>query len=227
MSGECNEFIEAMERDISRRSALKRLGCGLAGVSLASAFVSCRSTSVISTGKGTHMSLTATDVINMLGLKPHPTCGFVTETFRSTQRIPAEALPGFGGDRPRGSVLYFMVTPEAQIRLHRIRSDQMYHHYMGDPLEVLLLYPDGSGEVKAVGTDLTTGMRPQLFIPGNTFHISRLREGANFTLLGTTEWPGVEPPDVELGDAEKLTASYSAFREQINAFLKSHSVAAR
>jgi predicted cupin superfamily sugar epimerase len=71
--------------------------------------------------------------------------------------------------RPFGSVLYFMVTPEARIRLHRIRSDQMYHHYLGDPLEVLLLYPDGSGAVQMVGSDLAAGARPQLFIPGGTF----------------------------------------------------------
>ena len=75
------------------------------------------------------MSLTATQTIGLLGLTPHPTCGFVTETYRSTHRIAAQALPGgYEGDRPLGerplgSVLYFLVTPEAQIRLHRIRSD--------------------------------------------------------------------------------------------------------
>lgn len=59
----------------------------------------------------------------------------------------------YEGGRPFGSVLYFMVTPEARIRLHRIRPDQMYHHYLGDPLEVLLLYPDGNGAVQRVGSD--------------------------------------------------------------------------
>jgi predicted cupin superfamily sugar epimerase len=137
---------------------------------------------------------TAKQIVEMLGLKPHPTCGFVAETYRSKQQIPQQALPRtYEGSRPFGSVLYFIVTPEAQIRLHRIRSDQMYHHYLGDPLEVLLLYPDGHGDLKVVGSDLAGGMRPQLFIPGGTFHISRLRKGSSFALLGTTEWPGVEP----------------------------------
>ena len=53
----------------------------------------------------------------------------------------------------------------------------MYHHYLGDPLEVLLLYPGGKGEVRWVGPDLAAGMRPQLFIPANTFHVSRLPVG--------------------------------------------------
>lgn len=165
------------------------------------------------------MVLTAQQIIDLLGLKPHPTCGFVAETFRSQQRIPQPALPAmYEGGRPFGSVLYFMVTPEARIRLHRIRSDQMYHHYLGDPLEVLLLYPDGSGAVQVVGSDLAAGARPQLFIPGGTFHVSRLRAGSSYSLLGTTEWPGVEPPDVELGNRENLTATHLAYRDQINDF---------
>ena len=83
--------------------------------------------------------LTAERIIALLDLKPHPTCGFVAETYRAQERIPDEALPtAYAGSRPLASVLYFMVTVDAQIRLHRIRSDQMYHHYLGDPLEVLL-----------------------------------------------------------------------------------------
>ena len=166
--------------------------------------------------------LTSERVIELLGLKPHPTCGFVAETYRAKERIPDEALPTvYGGSRPFASVLYFMVTARASIRLHRIRSDQIYHHYMGAPLEVLLLYPDATGDVKVVGPDLAAGMRPQLLIPGGTFHTSRLPTGSAstaFALLGTTEWPGFEPPDLELGDPEKLTASYPALQREIQDF---------
>jgi hypothetical protein len=136
-------------------------------------------------------------------------------------QIPTSDLPhvyGNEGARPLGAVLYFLVTPEACLQLHRIRSDQMYHHYLGDPLDVLLLYADGRGEIATIGNDLPAGMRPQLFIPGGTFHVGRLRPGARYALLGTTEWPAVEPPDVEVGDREKLFASYPAMREQIAAF---------
>ena len=94
------------------------------------------------------MELDPEEIRQLLGLSPHPTCGFVAETYRATGRIPATALPGeYGGSRPFGTALYFLVTPEAHIVLHRIRSDQQYHHYLGDPLEVLLLRPDGSGGV--------------------------------------------------------------------------------
>jgi len=168
--------------------------------------------------------LTAERIIELLGLKPHPTCGFVAEIYRTQERIPDEALPtAYAGSRPLASVLYFMVTADAQIRLHRIRSDQMYHHYLGEPLEVLLLYPDGIGEIKIIGADLAAGMRPQLLIPGGTFHTSRLRNTSartGFALLGTTEWPGFESPDLELADPTKLIAAYPTLRREIEAFTK-------
>ena len=135
--------------------------------------------------------LTAERIIALLDLKPHPTCGFVAETYRAQERISDEALPtAYAGSRLFASVLYFMVTVDAQIRLHRIRSDQMYHHYLGDPLEVLLLYPNGTGEITIIGPDLVAGMRPQVLIPGGTFHTSRLQTlnvRTGFALLGTKE----------------------------------------
>lgn len=158
-----------------------------------------------------------------LGLKRHPTCGFVTETYRSRLEVPHGALPDmYEAARPVGSALYFMVTPDAQIVLHRIRSDQLYHHYAGDPLEVLLLYPDGHGEVRLCGHEVTRGMSPQLFIPGNTFHMSRLIPHHGFALLGSTEWPGVEPPDVEVGDVEKLVKAYPAMESELRSFAQAH-----
>ena len=162
---------------------------------------------------------TAEEIKAMLGLEPHATCGLLAETYRSPLKIPAGALPpAYQSERPYASALYFLVTPEAQIVMHRIRSDQLYHHYLGDPLEVLMLFPDGTGAVAAVGSDLAAGERPQLFIPGGTFHTSRLASEASFALLASTEWPGVEPPDVEHGDIEELIMAYPDFREQIRAF---------
>jgi predicted cupin superfamily sugar epimerase len=164
------------------------------------------------------MNLRVDEIKAMLGLERHPTCGFVAETYRSLLEIPTRALPeAYESARPYASALYFLVTPDAQIVMHRIRSDQLYHHYLGDPLEVLMLYPDGSGAVAIVGSDLGSGMRPQLLVPGGTFHTSRLAPGAGYALLASTEWPGVEPPDVEQGDIDVLAEAYPEFREEIYA----------
>jgi predicted cupin superfamily sugar epimerase len=158
-------------------------------------------------------------IIELLGLKPHGTCGFMGETYVSDLQIPAGSLPAdYQGGRPLGGVFYFLVTPQAGVRLHRIRSDQMYHHYLGDPLEVLLLPPGGDGEVRVVGSDLAAGMRPQLLIPGGTFHAGRVRAGVGYALLGTSVWARAEPADVEMGDPEQLLAAYPSVRAEVARF---------
>ncbi len=155
----------------------------------------------------------------LLRLEPHPTCGFVAASHKADHEIPVDALPpGYDGPRALASVLYFLVTPDAQIALHRIRCEQMYHHYAGDPLEVLMLRPDGSGSVATVGLDPAAGIQPQLVIPGQTWHVSRLRAGGHYALLGTTEWPAFEPPDLELGDVTELAQAYPAFTDELRAF---------
>ena len=163
----------------------------------------------------------AQEIIRRLGLVPHPTCGFVVETYRSASEIPRSGLPDdYEGPRPYGSALYFLVTPEARMVLHRIRSDQIYHHYSGDPLEVLVLRPGGRGEVVTLGPDLARGMRPQLLIPARSFHVSRLAPGGRFALLGTTAWPAVEASDVEFPDVERLTAEYPDLAGVIRGFAR-------
>ena len=82
-----------------------------------------------------------------------------------------------------------------------------------------MLYPNGTGAVAVVGTDLAAGERPQLFVPGSTFHTSHLAPGGEgYALLASTEWPGVEPRDVEHGDVEALMKAYPDFRDKIRAF---------
>jgi uncharacterized protein len=111
--------------------------------------------------------------------------------------------------RPLGSALYFMVTPSAPVRLHRIRNEQLYHSYLGDPLEVFLLHNDGTTEQVVVGPDQRNGQRVQLLIPGNTFHTARLIGQRRWFLGASTEWPGVVPAeDVEIGKLDEIAAKY-------------------
>jgi uncharacterized protein len=153
--------------------------------------------------------MTAEEIRTLLQLEPHPTCGYVRETYRSPLPIAPGGLPQpFADGRPLGSALYFMVTPDAPVHLHRIRNDQLYHYYLGDPLEVLLLPEGGAARRVVVGPDLANGQSVQLFIAGNTFHTARVIGARRWFLGGSTEWPGVLPADVETGDLAKLAARY-------------------
>jgi hypothetical protein len=153
--------------------------------------------------------LTADEILRLLELEPNATCGFVRLTFVSKQSLAANVLPSpFAEPRPVGTALYFMVTPSAPVRLHRIRNDQLYHYYLGDPLEVFMLNADGSTERVIVGPDLRNGQHVQLLIPGNTFHTARLIGHGQWFLGASTEWPGVVPVDVEIGNLELLASKY-------------------
>jgi predicted cupin superfamily sugar epimerase len=137
-------------------------------------------------------------------------------TFVSQQSIAAGGLPApFADGRPLGSALYFLVTPSAPVRLHRIRNDQLYHYYLGDPLEVFLLNADGSSERVIVGPDLRAGERVQLLIPGNTFHTAHVLGRRRWFLGASTAWPGVVPADVEIGNLDALAAKYPAVAAQL------------
>lgn len=163
--------------------------------------------------------MTADEVIALLDLAPAATCGYVRLTYVAADRIAPGGLPApFETGRPMGSALYFLVTPQAPVQLHRIRNDQLYHYYLGDPLEVLLLREDGSAARVVVGPDLAAGQLVQLLIPGGTFHTARLVPGGRWFLGASTEWPGVEPQDVELGDMEALAAKFPAAEADIRNF---------
>jgi predicted cupin superfamily sugar epimerase len=156
-----------------------------------------------------------------LQLQPHATCGYVRVSFVSDRQIAAGGLPApFADGRPTGSALYFLVTPEATVRLHRIRNDQLYHRYLGDPLEVLLLLPDGSHRLEVMGPDFAAGQHLQLLIPGGTFHTARLVAGGDWFLGASTEWPGVSPQDVETGDRAKLSTRYPAAAQLLADFAR-------
>ncbi|CAN5485140.1 hypothetical protein BH10ACT7_BH10ACT7_26490 [soil metagenome] len=164
-------------------------------------------------------TLSAEQVIAALRLEPNQTCGFVAPSYSSALQLGEGALPDpLESTRPIGTALYFLLTPAAPVRLHRIRNDQLYHYYLGDPVEIVMLLPNGSGERHIVGPDLLGDQMVQLVIPGGTFHTARLVGETGWFLGGSTEWPGVVPADVELGDTDDLVARYPDFEKEIRTF---------
>jgi len=143
---------------------------------------------------------TASEIITALDLAPNQTCGYARVTYTSPLSLEDALDAPLDGVRPLGTALYFLVTPEAQVRLHRIANDQLYHYYLGDPLELTLHLADGTDEQHIVGPDLLQGQVVQLRIPGGTFHTARVL--GEWFLGGSTEWPGVIPADVELGPSQ-------------------------
>lgn len=165
--------------------------------------------------------MTADEIITRLRLLPHPReGGFFRETYRAGEHIAIEALPDrYRGPRSLGTAIYYLLTPETYSALHRLRSDEIFHFYAGDPVEMLQLLPDGSGRTIILGADLVSGMDPQVIVPARVWQGARLRAGGAWALLGTTVAPGFEYEDCESADSTALSAAYPAFRSQIEALL--------
>src|ERR1044071_950140 len=115
----------------------------------------------------------------MLGLQPLPTeGGFYAEFYRSNETLRETCLPErYDGDRCLSTAIYFVLTKDTFSALHRLKSDEVYHFYLGDPVEALLLHKDRSGDIITIGNDLASGMRPQLVVPRGTWQGSRLKPG--------------------------------------------------
>jgi len=157
--------------------------------------------------------LDAEEIRELLGLVPLPgEGGHYRETYRAPLVIPAAALPpSYGAPRAVSTAIYYLLAPSTFSVLHRLRGDEVFHFYLGDPVELLQLHPGGGGEVTELGTDLVAGMRPQAVVPGGTWQGLRLRPGGRVALLGTTMAPGFEFADFEPGRRGALTQEFPAF----------------
>ncbi len=153
----------------------------------------------------------------MLDLRPLPSeGGFYAETYRSTEQLAHECLPKrYISNRGFSTAIYFLLTPETFSAMHRLLSDEVYHFYLGDPVELLCLREDGSGEVLTLGSDFDAGMKPQLAVPRGAWQGSRLRPGGKFALLGTTVAPAFEFADFEVANRELLLLDYPKFSQMI------------
>lgn len=173
-------------------------------------------------------AMTAEEIIACLGLRPLPIeGGYYAETYRAPETLAAAALPPrYRGPRALSTSIYYLLTPTTCSILHRLRGDEVYHFYLGDPVELVLLFGDGGemssgrGERRLLGPDLRRGERPQAVVPAGTWQGSRLVAGGRVALLGTTMAPGFDLDDFEAGERAALLRSHPGFRREIEALTR-------
>lgn len=153
---------------------------------------------------------TAKQIRELLNLRRLPVeGGYFAETYRSKFAMTEQSLPtGYRGERALSTAIYYMLTPDTFSAIHRLKGDEVYHFYLGDPAEMLVLKPDGTGETVLLGQEMVSGMRFQHVVPGGAWHGCRLVPGGKFALMGTTMSPGFDPADFNLGNRDELSAQY-------------------
>ena len=159
----------------------------------------------------------ADELIARLGLKPLPMeGGYFAETYRSEDVIPASALdPRYGRPKALSTAIYYLLTPGVASRMHRVASDEIFHFYAGDAVEMLRLHADGSHEVVIVGSDIEAGHAPQVIVPRGVWQGCRLMPGGKWALMGTTVSPAFDFDDYEPGDRADLIGQYPGCAEMI------------
>ena len=150
------------------------------------------------------------NLITQLQLKPHPEGGWYCETFRSTGAFEGS------GEFPQGrnffTSIYFLITSGNFSALHRIRSDESWHFYEGDPLEVVEITNAGELKQTVLGKDLSKGHVYQYTVPAGSWFGSRVLKGGSYSLVGCTVAPGFDFRDFEMGEQRDLVSAFPQHR---------------
>lgn len=140
-------------------------------------------------------------LVERLGLKPHPEGGYYRETYRS--------------QRGASTAIYFLLPEGERSRLHRLQSDELWHFYLGGPLNIVQLSPDGRVSEVLLGSDIATGQTLQHLVPAGTWFGAYPAAGSGWSLAGCTVAPAFEFADFELGRREELLRLYPHARREI------------
>lgn len=161
--------------------------------------------------------LAAQQLIDRYQLQSHPEGGYYLETYRSKEKIMADALPNrFNGDRSFSTAIYFLLDGKQFSAFHRIQGDELWHFYAGAGLHIYVIHPDGRGEMLKLGDDLANGYSFQHIVPAGCWFASKPSSENGFSFVGCTVAPGFDFADFELADKKHLTKQYPQHEEWIS-----------
>jgi predicted cupin superfamily sugar epimerase len=160
--------------------------------------------------------MTAGEIKALLNLQPHPMeGGFFRQTYAAEAAVE---LPR--GPRTLGTAIYYLLEPGTFSEMHVLASDEIFHFYLGDPVEMLQLYPDGRSVVVTLGPDLAADQHVQLTVPAGVWQGTRLIGGGKVALLGCTVTPGFDYADYRGGVYAELAAKWPQEAERIRALTR-------
>jgi predicted cupin superfamily sugar epimerase len=157
--------------------------------------------------------MTADEVKRVLGLQPHPReGGWYVRTWESPEYV---SLPRYTGERRTSTAIYYLLEPGTFSEMHKLESDEIFHHYLGGAVEMLQLYGDGSSKVTVLGKDIAAGEVPQHVVPRGVWQGSRMLREGEWALLGCTVSPGFEFEDYTDASAAELIKRWPSEAKRI------------
>jgi len=161
--------------------------------------------------------VTADQIKAFLRLDPHPIEG---GSFRQTWAAPG-TLDLQRGKRSQGTAIYYLLEQGQFSEMHMLESDEMFHFYLGDPVEMLQLFPDGRSALLTLGPDLLAGQAVQVLVPAGVWQGTRLIGDGKLALLGCTVTPGFDYADYHNAGYEELASKWPEQKERIRALTRS------
>jgi len=164
------------------------------------------------------MNSRVAELVCRFSLQPHPEGGFYARQFES----PIKVLHPMIADaiRPMYTSIYYLMTASNHSSWHRLRTDEMWHFYEGDPMHIHMLYPSGEYQVKrlcAHGEE----MRFQWVVPAGVWFAVSSEGPLGYSFTGCSLAPGFDFDDFELADASDLQSQYPAHQKIIDQFKSS------
>ena len=154
--------------------------------------------------------------VKHLGLEPHPEGGFFKETYRSKL---SQSFQGFESNRNVSTGIYFLLESGNFSAFHRIKSDEMWHFYYGDPLRVHIIFEDGTYQFQDIGREPENGMKLQFVVPANCWFASEVKPRGKYSLVGCTVAPRFDFEDFELA-GNNLITQFPAHRSIIDRLIR-------
>ncbi|TVQ67309.1 MAG: cupin domain-containing protein [Balneolaceae bacterium] len=147
------------------------------------------------------------EVIELLALTPHPEGGYFKEVYRSRESFQVGG-DDFPGGRSLSTSIYYLLGSGERSLFHRIRSDEVWHHYEGSPVTVHMIHEDSLYEAFVLGKELTSGERPQFTVPAGVWFGVTVEEPGSFALCGCTVCPGFDFRDFEMADRYRMLQAF-------------------
>ncbi len=109
---------------------------------------------------------------------------YFVKTYRSKTSRPdgspdGSAIIALYSDEPRSCSLF-----------HRLKYEEVWHFYAGDPIRLVLLYPDKTSKEVILGNDFSKGQLVQFTVPANVWQAGEIVKGGEWGLFGCTMSPG-------------------------------------
>jgi predicted cupin superfamily sugar epimerase len=155
--------------------------------------------------------MSARELVEKLGLLPHPEGGWYREIYRSRDRVLTRR-----GLRSAVTTIHYLLERAQASRWHVVEADEVWHFYGGAALELIGYDPTTSRLERHVLGDVRAGNETVAVIPAHVWQAARSL--GDYSLVGCSVGPGFEFEDFRFvaalaGHAAHFTGELARYRD--------------